>query len=201
MSTFTDMSIPLIIIISFLFFPFSLSCHLQLKTHVRKLRLLMDQQEGAPPVISLYDRGYGKDDAGVASDAIAFARDEHYDVVLIDTAGRMQDNDPLMRSLAKLIRVNDPDLVLFVGEALVGNEAVDQLTKFNQALMDHSDRSKPRTIDGIVLTKFDTVDDKVGSSISMTYTTGQPIVFVGVGQDYYDLKKLNVESVVSMLLK
>lgn len=83
----------------------------------------------------------------------------------------------------------------------MGNEAVDQLTKFNQALVDYSDKSRPRSIDGIVLTKFDTVDDKVGSSISMTYTTGQPIVFVGVGQHYYDLKRLNVESVVSMLLK
>ena len=60
------------------------------------------------------------------------------DVVLVDTAGRMQDNEPLMRSLAKLIKVNSPDLVLFVGEALVGNDAIDQLTKFNQSLADFS---------------------------------------------------------------
>jgi signal recognition particle GTPase len=57
--------------------------------------------------------------------------------------------------------VNQPDLVLFVGEALVGNEAVDQLTKFNQALADHSNMTQPRLIDGIILTKFDTIDDKV----------------------------------------
>ena len=62
----------------------------------------------------------------------------------------------------QLIGVNEPDLVLFVGEALVGNEAVDQLVKFNQALADHSTMSaSPRLIDGIVLTKFDTIDDKV----------------------------------------
>ncbi len=73
----------------------------------------------------------------------------------------MQDNEPLMRALAKLIRVNCPDLVLFVGEALVGNEAVDQLDKFNRALVDHSLEGETRTIDGIVLTKFDTIDDKV----------------------------------------
>ena len=66
-----------------------------------------------------------------------------------------------MRALAKLIRVNSPDLVLFVGEALVGNEAVDQLVKFNRALVDHSEEGNTRTIDGIVLTKFDTIDDKV----------------------------------------
>lgn len=61
----------------------------------------------------------------------------------------------------QLIKVNQPDLVLFVGEALVGNEAVDQLTKFNRALADFSDSQQPRLIDGIVLTKFDTIDDKV----------------------------------------
>lgn len=59
------------------------------------------------------------------------------------------------------LQVNDPDLVLFVGEALVGNEAVDQLVKFNQALADFSSNENPHIIDGIVLTKFDTIDDKV----------------------------------------
>jgi signal recognition particle receptor subunit alpha len=95
-------------------------------------------------------------------------------------------------------------LVLFVGEALVGNEAVDQVKKFNQALIDNSTvrvGESARTIDGIVLTKFDTIDDKVGAAVSMTYTTGQPIVFVGTGQTYSDLKSLNVQSVVQALLK
>lgn len=102
----------------------------------------------------------------------------------------MQDNEPLMRALAKLINLNEPDLVLFVGEALVGNDAVDQLTKFNQVsrrgthnvlrcklnsscltvlygfcrtqkLVDFSTKANPRLIDGILLTKFDTIDDKV----------------------------------------
>jgi len=114
----------------------------------------------------------------------------------------MQDNEPLMRALAKLIRVNTPDLVLFVGEALVGNEAVDQLTKFNQALADHAGAgAQARLIDGILLTKFDTIDDKVGAAISMTYITGQPIVFVGTGQTYHDLKNLNANAVVHSLLK
>ena len=62
----------------------------------------------------------------------------------------------------QLIKVNQPDLVLFVGEALVGNDAIDQLTKFNQSIADHSNMENPRLIDGIVLTKFDTIDDKVG---------------------------------------
>merc|ERR1712183_1191592 len=175
----------------------------QLRTHVRRLNSLYptaDQGSGKP-VVELYEKGYGKDAAGIAMEAINHARDTNIDVVLVDTAGRMQDNEPLMRSLAKLISVNGPDLVLFVGEALVGNEAIDQLVKFNAALADHSSQENPHTIDGIVLTKFDTIDDMVGSSISMTYISGQPIVFVGTGQTYTDLKSLNAKAVVTALMK
>lgn len=163
----------------------------QLRTHVRCLG------ENA----ELFDRGYGKDAASVAMDAIRKAREHRFDVVLVDTAGRMQDNEPLMRALSKLVEVNQPDRLFFVGEALVGNDAVDQLSKFNAALADHQKSAKPRLIDGIVLTKFDTIDDKVGAAVSMVYTTGQPIVFVGVGQTYMDLRKVNTKSLVKALLK
>lgn len=167
----------------------------QLRTHTRHLNALHPQS------VHLYEQGYGKDAAGLAAAAIKIAAERDFDVVLVDTAGRMQDNEPLMRELAKLIRVNEPDLVLFVGEALVGNEAVDQLLKFNEALANHaSPGQKPRLIDGIVLTKFDTIDDKVGAAVSMTYITGQPIVFVGCGQTYADLRNLNVGAVVNSLL-
>ncbi|XP_023932356.1 signal recognition particle receptor subunit alpha homolog [Lingula anatina] len=174
----------------------------QLRTHTRKLNALHPPtKHNGMQMVQLYEQGYGKDAAGIAMQAVNYARDYKLDVTLIDTAGRMQDNEPLMRALAKLIKVNQPDLVLFVGEALVGNEAVDQLTKFNQALADHSQMENPRLIDGIVLTKFDTIDDKVGAAVSMTYITGQPIVFVGTGQTYTDLKNLNAKAVVSALLK
>lgn len=159
--------------------------------------------------VPIFNRGYGKDISIVAKEAINEAKKKNYDVVLIDTAGRMQDNEPLMRSLTKLIHLNKPDLVLFVGEALVGNDGVDQLMKFNDALKNiamgenttNQTDFKENLIDGIVLTKFDTIDDKVGAAISMVYKTGHPIVFVGVGQTYPDLKKLSIKSVVKSLLK
>ncbi|XP_076620734.1 signal recognition particle receptor alpha [Colletes latitarsis] len=174
----------------------------QLRTHMRHLNALHPaEKHGNQSMVQLYEKGYGKDAAGIAMEAIRFAKDSKIDVVLVDTAGRMQDNEPLMRALAKLIKVNEPDLVLFVGEALVGNEAVDQLVKFNQALADYSQSRNPHIIDGIVLTKFDTIDDKVGAAISMTYITGQPIVFVGTGQTYTDLKSLNAKAVVHALMK
>jgi signal recognition particle receptor subunit alpha len=78
----------------------------------------------------------------------------------------MQDNEPLMRALSSLINLNAPDLVLFVGEALVGNDAVDQLTKFNQRLADlAADARSVHAIDGILLTKFDTIDDKARAEL------------------------------------
>ncbi|KAI7883066.1 P-loop containing nucleoside triphosphate hydrolase protein, partial [Lichtheimia hyalospora FSU 10163] len=170
----------------------------QLRVHARNLRALQTSGQGE---VELFERGYGKDSAGIAKSAISYAAVNKFDVVLIDTAGRMQDNEPLMRALAKLVAVNNPDKIIFVGEALVGNEAVDQLSKFNQSLKDFSGMQNPRHIDGMILTKFDTIDDKVGAALSMTYITGQPIYFVGTGQTYTDLKNLRVSHVVNSLLR
>mmetsp|Transcript_20570 Transcript_20570/g.27105 ORF Transcript_20570/g.27105 Transcript_20570/m.27105 type:complete len:611 (+) Transcript_20570:252-2084(+) len=149
--------------------------------------------------IPLFEKGYARDPAGVAGAAIKHAEENGIDCVCIDTAGRMQNNVPLMRALSKLITDNEPDLVLFVGEALVGNDGIDQLTMFNQAILNYSPPGKRHQIDGIVLTKFDTIDTKVGAALSMTYKTGQPVVFVGTGQKYTHLRKLNVNMVIKAL--
>ncbi|EIM90217.1 P-loop containing nucleoside triphosphate hydrolase protein [Stereum hirsutum FP-91666 SS1] len=177
----------------------------QLRVHVRNLSMLgVNGATDSKGRVELYERGYGKDAAGIAREAIAYGRDNDFDVVLIDTAGRMQDNEPLMRALAKLVSVNNPDKVIFVGEALVGNEAVDQLSKFDRSLKDFSSASggagSGRGIDGMLVTKWDTVDDKVGAALSMTYVTGQPIIFVGTGQTYTDLRQLRVANVVQAIL-
>jgi signal recognition particle receptor subunit alpha len=156
----------------------------QLKTHGRNLD------------VPVFEKGYGKDAAEIARQAKIYAKQNNFDVLLIDTAGRMQDNDPLMRSIGKLIAVNEPDVVLFVGEALVGNDAIDQIGKFDRYIREAGTRG----IDGIILTKFDTVDDKVGAAISMVHKTGVPVLFVGTGQNYTNLRKLNINMVVNALL-
>ena len=159
----------------------------QLKTHCRALN------------VRLFSQGYARDAGAVAKKAVEEARNKyHDDVVLIDTAGRMQNNAPLMRSLVSLIQRNKPDLTLFVGEALVGNDGVDQLMEFNRAL---SINGNSHLIDGIILTKFDTVDDKVGAAISMTYKSRKPIVFIGTGQNYPDLKRMHVRTLINKLLQ
>ena len=161
----------------------------QLRTHTQRLGM------------ELFERGYEKDPAAVAREALKKAKEEGCDVVLVDTAGRMQDNEPLMRALSKLINTNSPNLTLFVGEALVGNEAVDQLTKFNSRLIELSPVGQTHKIDGILLTKWDAVEEKVGAALSMVYISGAPVVFIGVGQQYGDLRRLNVKQIVSVLLK
>jgi signal recognition particle receptor subunit alpha len=161
----------------------------QVKVHSQRLDL------------SFYARGYEKDPAKVAGEAIRAAQKEGCDVVLVDTAGRMQNNEPLMRAITSLVTMNEPDLVLFVGEALAGNDSVDQLVHFNKALATFSNQPQPHVIDGLVISKFETVDDKIGTAISMVYSSGAPIAFLGVGQQYTDLKRVDVRSLVKTLLK
>ena len=146
--------------------------------------------------LPLYHQGYAKDPASVAKAAISKATEDGNDVVLIDTAGRMQNNVPLMKALAKLVTETQPDLVLFVCEALVGNDGMDQLSMFQKAL---TTGGHTRPIDGIVLTKFDTVSDKVGAALTLTHLTGVPIAFCGTGQKYNHLKPLSVPFVIQSL--
>jgi len=119
--------------------------------------------------------GAGADPAAVAFDAIDHAKAKHKDVVLLDTAGRVQTNINLMDEMSKIKRVAKPDLIIFVGDALAGNDAVEQAKRFNETV----------GIDGVILTKVDT-DAKGGSALSVAYTINKPLLFIGVGQDYKD---------------
>ena len=118
----------------------------------------------------------GADAAATIYDAVEHAKARKIDVVLADSAGRMQTNVNLMSEMEKIIRVNKPDLKLFVGDSLAGNDAVEQAKTFNENI----------GIDAVILTKMD-ADAKGGSAISICYEIKKPILFVGVGQEYDDL--------------
>jgi len=105
-----------------------------------------------------------------------------------------------MCALAKLVDVNAPDLTLFVGEALVGNDGVSQILQFERRLQDLL-RNRSRVISGIFLSKFDTIDDKVGTALSLVYSSSIPIIFVGTGQSYGDICKFQAESIARLLLR
>src|SRR6266702_230113 len=131
----------------------------------------------------------GADPAAVAFDAVEHARARGRDVVLIDTAGRMQTNQNLMDQMKKIRRVAKPHLVVFVGDALAGNDAIEQAQQFHEAV----------GIDGIVLTKID-ADAKGGAALSMAKTIGKPVVFVNVGQTYKDIRRFETKWMVDRLL-
>jgi fused signal recognition particle receptor len=148
----------------------------QLLVHGERLGIkVVRQQEGSDP-------------AAVAFDAVAHARARHLDVVLVDTAGRQHTNENLVEEAKKIRRVVQPHLTLFVGDALSGNDTVDQAKEFQKAL----------GIDGLILTKLD-ADAKGGAALSATYVTKKPLVFVGVGQGYADLRPFDVDWMVRRL--
>ncbi|CAJ1957228.1 unnamed protein product [Cylindrotheca closterium] len=148
--------------------------------------------------VPIFHKGYSKDPSSVAKAAIEQATQDNNDVVLVDTAGRMQNNVPLMKALGKLANENQPDLTVFVGEALVGNDGIDQVRMFSQAV---SSVNRNQKVNAILLTKFDTVSDKVGAALTMTHATNAPILFVGTGQKYHHLQKLSTQSVIQSLFK
>ncbi|MBN2228085.1 MAG: signal recognition particle-docking protein FtsY [Candidatus Thorarchaeota archaeon] len=142
----------------------------QLEKHAERLGIRVIKQD------------YGADAAAIAFDAIAHAKAKHIDVVLIDSAGRMQSNKNLLEEMKKIARVANPDLKLFVGDALAGNDALSQAKEFHKAI----------TIDGAILTKVD-ADPSGGAALSVAFTTGRPVVYIGVGQGYDDLRHFDPE--------
>ena len=132
---------------------------------------------------------YGADPAAVAYDAVAHARARGIDVVLIDTAGRAQTNKNLMDELAKIKRVIEPDLTVLVVDALTGNDALVQAEMFNDAV----------GVDAVVLTKVD-ADIRGGTALSITHAIGKPILFIGTGQSYDDLRPFDPKEFADMIL-
>jgi fused signal recognition particle receptor len=131
----------------------------------------------------------GGDPAAVIFDAIEYAKAHNKDVVLADTAGRLHTNINLMDQMKKIVRVTKPDLLIFVDEAIAGNDAVERARLFNESV----------PIGGSILTKTD-ADAKGGSAISIAYITGKPVLFLGVGQTYPDLVKFEPHWLVDRLM-
>ncbi|MGI0140295.1 MAG: signal recognition particle-docking protein FtsY [Thermoplasmata archaeon] len=148
----------------------------QLLVHGERLGIrVIRQQEGSDP-------------AAVTFDAVEHARAKGVPVVLVDTAGRQHTNDNLIAEAQKIRRVAAPQLTVFVGDALTGNDMLDQAQLFQQAL----------GIDGLVLTKMD-ADTKGGAALSAVFVTQKPILFVGTGQGYDDLAPFDPEWMVQRL--
>ena len=148
----------------------------QLEEHADKLK------------VKMIKHNYGSDAAAVAFDAIKYAEKNKVDVVLIDTAGRLHSNTNLMAELEKIIRVTKPDMKIFVGESITGNDCIEQAKRFNELT----------EIDGVILTKID-VDEKGGTPLSIAYTIKKPILFLGTGQKYEELEEFDSNKILRKL--
>ncbi|MDZ7701046.1 MAG: signal recognition particle-docking protein FtsY [Halobacteriales archaeon] len=131
----------------------------------------------------------GGDPAAVIYDAVEYAEANDVDVVLGDTAGRLHTDQDLMAQLEKIGRVVDPDLTLFVDEAVAGQDAVQRARQFHEAA----------SVDGAILTKAD-ADTAGGAAISVAHVTGKPVLFLGTGQGYDDLEPFDPEALIDRLL-
>ena len=148
----------------------------QLEEHANKLK------------VSIIKKDYGSDPASVGFEAITYAKKNKIDVVLIDTAGRMQNKDSLMKEIEKICKVTKPDMKIFLGESITGNDATEQAKVFNESI----------GLTGIILSKAD-IDEKGGTAISVSHITGKPILFLGTGQEYKDLEIFDKDKMVEKL--
>ncbi len=146
------------------------------------------QQHANKLGIPLIKKDYGADPAAVGFDAVAYAKKNRIDVVLIDTAGRMQNKDSLMKEMEKIARVTKPDMKIFLGESITGNDATEQAKAFNDSI----------NLTGIILSKAD-VDEKGGTAISVSQVTKKPILFLGTGQSYDDLEVFDKDKMIEKL--
>jgi len=148
----------------------------QLEAHANKLG------------VKIIKHDYGSDPAAVAFDAIKYAQAKQIDAVLVDTAGRQHSNVNLIEEMKKINRVAKPDLKIFVGESLTGNDCIEQAKQFNEAI----------GIDAIILTKTD-VDEKGGTAVSISYITKKPIIYLGTGQEYDNLEVFHSDTISKSL--
>lgn len=139
--------------------------------------------------IEIIKHEYGADAAAVVYDAMEHAESEEIDVVLADTAGRSHADANLMGELKKICRVNDPHWKILVLDSLVGNDAVNQAEKFEEAV----------EVDGIVLSKMD-VNEKGGAALSVANSISKPILYIGVGQEYEDLESFDPGEISQRIL-
>ncbi|MFH1365615.1 MAG: signal recognition particle-docking protein FtsY [archaeon] len=165
-----------------------LSCVIAAGDTFRAASIEQIKKHGEKLGIKVIANEYGSDPASVGFDAISYAKKHSIDCVLIDTAGRMHTAKNLLREIEKISKVCNPDTKIFVGESITGNDSIEQIKGFNSAI----------GIDGIILSKAD-VDEKGGTALSVGYTTGKPILYLGTGQEYQELEEFSKNKILEKI--
>jgi len=165
-----------------------LSCVLAAADTFRAASIEQIKEHGEKIGIKVISHEYGSDPASVGFDAIKYAKKNFINCVLIDTAGRMHTEKNLLKEIEKISKVCKPDLKLFIGESITGNDAIEQIKSFDWAI----------GIDGIILTKAD-IDEKGGTALSVGYVTKKPILYLGTGQVYDAIETFDKEKFIEKL--
>jgi fused signal recognition particle receptor len=134
-------------------------------------------------------QNYGSDPAAVSFDAVSSAKANKNDVVLIDTAGRQDTNENLLKELLKIKRVVKPHITIYIAESQAGQAIVEQIEKFEKDI----------GITGVILTKIDT-DPKGGVAISILNELKKPIFYIGTGQEYSDIEKFSPDYIIERIV-
>jgi fused signal recognition particle receptor len=165
-----------------------ISCVLAAADTFRAASIEQIKKHGEKLNVKVISGEYGSDPASIGFDAINYAKKNKINSVLIDTAGRIHTDKNLLREIEKISRISKPDLKLFVGESITGNDSIEQIRSFNFSI----------GIDGIILTKAD-IDEKGGTALSLGYVTKKPILFLGTGQEKDDIIYFNKEKFIKSL--
>ncbi len=165
-----------------------ISCVLSASDTFRAAAIDQLKKHGERLGVKVISQKYGADPTAVSFDAIKYAKKNHIQCVLIDTAGRIHTAKNLMAEIEKINRVCKPDIKIFVGESTTGNDSVEQVKAFDEAI----------NLDGIILAKADT-DEKGGTALSVGYVTKKPILFLGTGQEYKDIEKFDKKKFIEKL--
>ncbi len=145
----------------------------QLEEHAKKLK------------IEIFKKDYGFDPCAIVYEAKKYALQNGFEILLIDTAGRSHTNKNLMDELSKIVRVNKPKIKILVLDSLTGSDVINQYEFFN----------KVAQIDAVIFTKVD-VNEKGGNILSILYEFNSKIAFLGLGQNYEDLKEFEKEIII-----
>ncbi len=165
-----------------------ISCVIAAGDTFRAASIEQIEQHGEKLGIKVISHEYGADPASVGFDAVKYAEKNNIDCVLIDTAGRMHTQKNLLREMEKIVKVCKPDKKIFVGESITGNDSVEQVRSFDEAI----------GINGLVLTKAD-IDEKGGTALSLGYVTKKPIFYLGTGQEYNKIEPFDKEKFIEKL--
>ena len=166
----------------------NISCVLAAGDTFRAASIEQLKKHGEKIGVKVISQDYGSDPTAVSFDAIKYAKKNSIDCVLIDTAGRIHTSKNLLKEIEKIVRICKPDLKLFVGESITGNDAIEQAKSFNWSV----------GIDGIILTKAD-IDEKGGTALSVGEVTKKPILYLGTGQEYEKIEVFDKNKFIERL--